>query len=288
MDINKLKDILSNKKFKSEKELKEFMDNIIGKTLNDLPSEDSNEEQAASLVYEAYEQPVAKAKKTIKKALALDPKNIRACNYLASVERNVDSAIKKYKKSIKLAKEKLGEEFFEEETGYFWGMTETRPFMNAMHGLGGCYSAKHKFNEAIDIYEEMLVLNPSDNQGVRYLLSTLYLRTNQFKKFKELTDKYEEFYDAVSGFNSALAQFKQEKQSELANKLLLTAHTNNPFVIDLLLGNKKMPKQHPDYIGVGDENEAVAYVFGNFSVWEETSGAFEWLYQFLKNRQEIN
>ena len=54
-----------------------------------------------------------------------------------------------------------------------------------------------------------------------------------------------------------------------------------PTVIEggtaFLLGKKKMPPELPDYVGYGDENEAVAYVYDNLAAWLRTRGALEWL-----------
>jgi tetratricopeptide (TPR) repeat protein len=286
--LSRLMEKIKNQDFKSTEELNDFMSNLMGQNLDDLPERTDNNGHSQDLVYEAYEQPVSKAKKLIKKALELNPNNADAYNYLASIEKDIDKAIKQYEKAIKAGEKTLGEKFFKEEKGYFWGMIETRPYMRAKAGLADCLYAKNEFDKAIEIYTEMLDLNPNDNQGVRYLLSTLYLRTNDFKNFHNLNKRYDEYGNAVSNFNIALSQFKQEKQSEISNKLLTEAHNKNNFVIDLLLGNKKMPKKQPDYIGIGDNNEAVAYVYGNYQLWEETQGAFEWIYNFKQKRLKMN
>ncbi|MCF6296720.1 MAG: tetratricopeptide repeat protein [Flavobacteriaceae bacterium] len=287
-DLAKLMEEIKKQDFKSTDELNDFMSNLMGQSLDDLPKSTDKIGRSKDLIYEAYEQSASKAKKLIKQALELDPNNVDAYNYLASIEKDIDKAIKQYEKAIKAGEKTLGKKFFKEEKGYFWGMLETRPYMRAKAGLADCLYAKNEFDKAIGIYTEMLDLNPNDNQGVRYLLSTLYLRTNNFKKFNDLNKKYDEYGNAVSNFNIALSQFKQEKQSEISNKLLTEAHNENNFVIDLLLGNKKMPKKQPDYIGIGDKNEAVAYVYGNYQLWEETQGAFEWIYDYKQKRLKMN
>ncbi len=287
-DISKLMNKIKNKEFNSTEELSSFMNDLIGGNAPTSPKSKNKKYLAQDLVYEAYEQPLTKAKKTIKKALQLDPNNADAYSYLASQEKDIDKAIELYEKAVIAGEKTLGPDFFEEEKGCFWGMTESRPYMRAKAGLASCFILVDQTEKAIEIYEEMLELNPNDNQGIRYMLSTLYLRKNLFKAFYALNKQYDEYGNAVSNFNLALAQFKQEGKSNKSNKLLLEAHTKNHFVIDLLLGNKKMPKQQPEYIGIGDKNEAVSYVFGNYQIWDETPDAFEWLYYFLKNRVQMN
>ncbi len=212
------------------------------------------------------------------KVLKLNPKNADAYNYLAEKEKNITKAIELYEKAIVLAKETMGTDAFKEYKGYFWGILETRPYMRAKEGLAGCFVSNGELERSIKIYKEMLELNPNDNQGVIYALSTLCLKTNNFDEFEKLDKEFSEDGSAVSKFNKTLFQFKKEGETIEANKLLLEAHNQNNYVIDLLLGNIEMPKKQPNQIGLGDKNEAVAYVSYNYSLWEDSENAFEWIY----------
>lgn len=51
-----------------------------------------------------------------------------------------------------------------------WGHVDNRPFLRCMHGYGLCLWRLGQFAEASQIFERMLWLNPSDNQGVRMLI----------------------------------------------------------------------------------------------------------------------
>lgn len=51
-----------------------------------------------------------------------------------------------------------------------WGRIDNRPFLRCMHGFGVCLWRLTRRKEAETIFERMLWLNPSDNQGVRFLL----------------------------------------------------------------------------------------------------------------------
>jgi hypothetical protein len=48
-----------------------------------------------------------------------------------------------------------------------WGWIDNRPFLRCMRGFGLCLWRLKRFEEAFD---RMLWLNPSDNQGVRFLI----------------------------------------------------------------------------------------------------------------------
>ena len=287
-DLAKLIEEINKKDFKSKDELNDFMGNLMGQSLDDLPERTDKKGRSQDLVFEAYEQPVTKGKKLIKQALELDPNNADAYNYLASIEKDIDGAIKMFEKAIKAGEKTLGKKFFKEEKGYFWGMIETRPFMRAKAGLADCLYAKKEVGKAIEIYEEMLELNPNDNQGIRYLLSTLLLSKNDLTKFQSFIENSEEEDCAVWNYNNALYQFKKSGQSANSDKELLKAYTSNEYVIDYMLGVKEMPKEQPQYIGRGDENEAISYVNGAWTVWDKTDEAFDWLYEFKQKRLKMN
>jgi len=93
---------------------------------------------------------------------------------------------------------------------------------------------------------------------------------------------------AVWNYNNALYNYKKNGDNAKANKILLNAFTSNAFVIDYMLGFKKMPKEQPQYIGFGDENEAISYVSANWAIWDKVEGVFDWLYEFQQNRIKMN
>lgn len=55
-----------------------------------------------------------------------------------------------------------------------------------------------------------------------------------------------------------------------------------------MIGFKELPHQPPQYIGRGDENEAVAYVYDTWEIWKNLDGAFMWLINFNAKRKNIN
>jgi len=57
--------------------------------------------------------------------------------------------------------------------GAFWGDLRSRPFMRALHGCGLCLWRLGRADEARQVFGWMLELNPSDNQGARFLLHDL-------------------------------------------------------------------------------------------------------------------
>ena len=287
-DLAILIDEIRKRDFKSRDELKDFMSNLDGQYFDDLLDSNDKKDRSQELVYEAYEQTASKGKKLVKQALELDPNNTDAYNYLASQEKNIDNAIKQYEKGIKAGEKVLGKKFFKEEKGSFWGMPETRPYMRAKAGLAHCFYAKNEVDKAIEIYEEMLELNPDDNQGIRYILSSLLLSKNDLTSFEQFIKTNEDEDCAVWNYNNALYNYKKSGKTAKSEKILLKAFNSNKFVIAYMLGYKEMPKEQPQYIGIGDENEAVSYVGDVWAIWEKTDGALDWLYDFKQKRLKIN
>jgi hypothetical protein len=94
-----------------------------------------------------------------------------------------------------------------------------------------------------------------------------------------LLGKYEDDGSATWAYAAALLAFRKGGDDEDARELLVTAQKVNPHVPAYLLGKKKLPKRLPDYIGMGDENEAVVYASGAAGGWKKAAGALDWLRQ---------
>ena len=59
-----------------------------------------------------------------------------------------------------------------------WGHIDNRPFLRCMHGFGLCLWRLGRVEEAEQIFGRMLWLNPSDNQGVRFIFDEVCARTS--------------------------------------------------------------------------------------------------------------
>jgi len=133
-----------------------------------------------------------------------------------------------------------------------------------------------KVKECVEILEEMIELNPNDNQGVRDQLLLYLIQLDENKKFLKYAKMFEEDRMAFSLFNRALFAFKTEGETENANKQLSKALKQNKHVSKRLLSNKSV-KELTDSYGIGDEAEADYYAIFAQKIWETTKGAREWL-----------
>lgn len=82
--------------------------------------------------------------------------------------------IRHYQVGLRIGELSLGADF----DGLLpWSHIDNRPFLRCMHGFGLCLWRLERFEEAERVFERMLWLNPSDNQGVRFLIDDVRART---------------------------------------------------------------------------------------------------------------
>jgi len=83
-------------------------------------------------------------------------------------------AIRHYEVGLRIGELSLGDDY----TGLLpWGLIDNRPFLRCMHGYGLCLWRLGRFDEAERVFHRILWLNPSDNQGVRFLIDDVKEKT---------------------------------------------------------------------------------------------------------------
>ena len=85
-----------------------------------------------------------------------------------------EQAIRHYEVGVRIGEFSLGPDF---DSLLPWGHIDNRPFLRCMHGFGLCLWRLKRFEEAERVFERMLWLNPSDNQGVRMLIDDVRAKT---------------------------------------------------------------------------------------------------------------
>lgn len=235
-------------------------------------------EEAQQRMYEAWEASGKRRIKLAKEALKISPDCADAYVLLAEESaRSIEEACELYAAGVAAGQRALGDELFEEGVGHFWGMVETRPYMRARAGLGSCLWLLDRRAEAIQHFEDMLRLNPGDNQGLRYFLLTWYIVEGLAGKTEHLLAEYEDDAAAAWQYNRALFYFRQKQGSKQARAALRKALEFNPHVPKYLLNPRLLPDEPPAYVGFGDVNEAVSYVFESGLLWLEDEEALAWL-----------
>jgi hypothetical protein len=146
-------------------------------------------------------------------------------------------------------------------------------------------AALNRHAESIELAEEMLRLNPGDNQGVRYLLLRELLMTGDNDSAEDLIAEYPEEDSAQWLYSRALIKFRREGDGFFPVRALSAAYDANHFVPQYLLDYKQLPATPPATYGFGDDSEAAWYAMEQMATWRETPGALAWLKQSIKSLQ---
>jgi tetratricopeptide (TPR) repeat protein len=234
--------------------------------------------RAQDLMYEAFDARGARRAALAREALAISPDCADAYLLLAEeTASSIEEACELLEQGVAAGERALGPEPFEEDSGHFWGLIETRPYMRARAALAETLWALDRHDEAVEHQRELLRLNPNDNQGIRYRQAEWLLWLERYEELDELFAAYEDDDAAAFAFTKALAAFRRQGDSAQSAQLLAEAREQNPHVPAYLSGRKRLPAQLPDYIGFGDTNEAVDYAASARALWASVSGALAWL-----------
>ncbi|WP_052475885.1 SEC-C metal-binding domain-containing protein [Cohnella kolymensis] len=273
--------LLEDQNFDSIDEMNNFLNNQLrGQAQKPLPKKPpSKKSQAEELLYSAWDEPNPKKRvEMANAALQLYTDSADAYNILAeNAATNLKETAFYYKQGMLAGERDLGEACFKENRGHFWGYVPTRPYMRAKKGYAETCSLMENNSEAIKHYVELLELNPNDNQGVRELLLIAYLELEEWKKGAALIKQYDEDATASFNYNRLLIEYGLHGLSDKLDSYLKKAAKQNPFVLKYLLGMKKIPRQMPEYIGYGDDREAVVYAKTHYHIWQSKPEMMRWL-----------
>lgn len=281
LDLDRL---LSEHEFTSPDEANTYLQQLIASG-QPIPSASPRTpiEQAQDLMYQAFKASGKRKVELARQALQISADCADAYVFLAEeTAGSLEEAKDLYEQGVKAGERALGLEMFAENVGHFWGIIETRPYMRARAGLAQCLWMLGERQQAIEHYTAMLRLNPNDNQGIRYMLITCLLEEGLDEAAEKLLKQYEGDGSACWLYSHALWMFRKEGgASKKTISRLKEALVQNPLVPFYLLGMKRLPRNLPDYIGFGDENEAIEYVVNAIEAWQKTEGALEWLLEYL-------
>lgn len=270
--------LLQSKDFASVEEANACMQEALKEGGLPPAPADTPLKRAQQVAYDAMEVTGRQRVALARRALEISEDCADAWVLLAGEEaKTLEEALKYARKGVAAGERALGKEYFEWEGASFWLDVDTRPYMRALMALGDLLWATGDMNGAIDVYQKMLRLNPDDNQGIRHVLAYLFAEADRDDAFEGLLEEYSEDPMAAIRYAKALWLFRKSGAGPEADEALEEAMEGNPFVPQYLLGRRKLPTQVPDYHGLGDRSEAIAYVTSARKGWVVTEGALAWL-----------
>jgi hypothetical protein len=205
-----------------------------------MPRKGNALEQAQEIMWDAWDEENPKrrielARKALKiSADCADGFVLLAEESAASLEESTEL----FEKGVRAGERALGEKTFTDDEGNFWGILETRPYMRARAGLANCLREAGKLDAAIGHYQELLRLNPNDNQGNREMLAVCLLATGRDAELAKLLERYPNDVIAMGIYTEALLAFRISGESPDASEKLARAIAQNPHVPGYLLGRE--------------------------------------------------
>ena len=211
-------------------------------------------------------------------ALDDDPWLVDAHNGLAAIaeERgDVEAAHEHYQEAYERAREMLDSE--SPDARWWWADFDTRPYMRARAGLASTYWSREQYRDAIDEYEALLDLNPRDNQGVRFIVGSLYQLAGDLEGALEYYRAYDEAYPEDIGdphhtFSWGLALYRADLARRAVSKWY-EGFFQNIYIAPLLLDNPLPPKDIRHFSNLEFPSYARSYLNMYQPLWADATDA---------------
>lgn len=157
-----------------------------------------------------------------------------------------------------------------------WGYLKNRPFLRAMHGVVLSLLRLGQRLKALPLMQQMLVWNPDDNQGIRYLIGLEYLRAGKIGEAHIRLLASADDYPPCQ-YDLALLHFRQGKYAAAATSLR-RGFLANGYVAEILCGYSD-PSPIVIWHGSNHAEPELAgdYVSQYGDLWRETPDAIAFL-----------
>jgi len=240
----------------------------------------SNERLAQDLVYEAMDAATAERRLDLAwQALELDPEQADALlMVLESIGMERGERIEALRRIVAFAAKRLGKKAFKEFKPHFWGVLETQPYMRARMELADELRAAGRLEEAIEEYEDMLLLCADDNLDVRHRLLPCLLALSRMEEARRLLklDADEQAWNAAFAWGRVLERLLSGDEPG-ASQALAAARKQNPYVELYLTEPRKLPKKLPDSYSNGSKEEALCLAGPLLTAWQRFRESRVWL-----------
>ncbi len=219
------------------------------------------------------------------------PEFLDAYHHLALTwhwEGKLDKAGEVWRQGIEFALKLFPAHFSMKEDRLEWGFVENRPFLRIYHGHGLSLLRQGETEKAREVFENLVALNPNDNQGVRALLVECGFELQRPEDVLKVCNQYpgDGLEQTLYGRVLALIQLGKDQEAAPALKLAIKCL---PLVAKEL--TKTTHRQPPDYseerVGIGSEGQAFGYWKKCGKHWSATPGAVEFVRRHLEGGRRL-
>ncbi|MBH0061873.1 MULTISPECIES: UPF0149 family protein [unclassified Pseudoalteromonas] len=171
----------------------------------------------------------------------------------------------------------ITKQFIKDNTGYFWGLHETRPYMMLRAHRAKIHALHGYTQKAQSELEELLKLNPNDNQANRFLLMNCLIINKQWEKLEALLADFD-FQELHTTASRALSAFVMHGDSKPANEYKKMLQQQNKHFSKILTGQEKLKEQQPSYFSPGSKEEVAVYLDSlGKQAWISVPASLFWL-----------
>ena len=185
-------------------------------------------------------------------------------------------------KAVEVAKEVIGEDNIDKLIGKYLDLEMAKPYYSAKYRLGNLLWSINERNEAIQEFTDLLRLCPEDRLLIRGILLSWLIAEGKDEEVEKVLAMFKDDYLSATKFSKALYLFKLGKVEE-AERALRIANASNPFVVNYITKQKRLPKVQPELKSLGSEEDAIYYVKNAEVAWDAVDGARYWVKE-IKNR----
>ncbi len=158
-----------------------------------------------------------------------------------------------------------------------WVFQDNRPFLLVLGEYATLIEAIDGPQKAIPHYEELIALNSNDNQGMRSMLATAYIKTNRLDDILALAEKFPDDGMVNLSVGAILALFKLGRQDEARARIKKGKKYLKHVFDEIVKTDHQKPELIPGRVQVGGADEAWLYWQDQGTFWMATPGAREFL-----------
>jgi tetratricopeptide (TPR) repeat protein len=185
-----------------------------------------------------------------------------------------NETIELLEKGVARAKELFPKDFTLGKSSLPWGIMENRPFFRMYKTLGVVLKDSGDIEGAKEVFQDIVGMNPDDNQGMRELLCSCYFRLGDNRSVLELCGKYEDDGMAAITFGRVLVLFKTGRVDEARKALKNAVRYGGNIAVEIMAEKHGELKDRFSSYEMGSKREAELYWDEFGSYWDEAAVEF--------------
>ncbi|EMO58711.1 tetratricopeptide repeat protein [Leptospira santarosai str. CBC1416] len=215
---------------------------------------------------------VKKFEKVIRGIILRCPYHIDALHHLSLILHERKQYFEEYlieKEAIGVILSLMNGIFDFKKDKLIYAYLENRPFHRAYYSFGLCLYRMNRISEAIEVFENMIQINPGDNMGVRCLLTKYYFETNQPEKVILLSEQYSDDTMVDIVYGKVLAKFylgKGDFKDDLRSAIRFLPKVGKEIIKMLHTKPSQKFLGKTQVMTVGGEDEAY-YYWENYGIF---------------------